>query len=69
VICSISDRSPQIADTDSANYAEPNEEVAIRMTGSGEPYTETTHYDSGHNHNRLDVTLGQGSKKQAIIRG
>jgi hypothetical protein len=53
----------QIADTDSANYAEPNEEVAIRMTGSGEPYTETTHCDSGHNHNRLDVTPGQGSKK------
>jgi hypothetical protein len=31
------------------------------MTGSGEPYTETTHYDSGHNHNRLDVVPGKGA--------
>jgi hypothetical protein len=59
----------QIADTDSANYAEPNEEVAIRMSESGVPYTETTHYDSGHNHNRLDVVPGKGQKKRAMIRG
>ncbi|MCI1892916.1 MAG: LXG domain-containing protein [Schleiferilactobacillus harbinensis] len=55
-------KQEQIADTDSANYAEPDEEVAIRMSESGEPYTETTRYDSGgYQHDRLDVVPGKTS--------
>jgi hypothetical protein len=57
----MSDRFPKIADTDSANYAKPNEKVVIRMSESGVPCTEKTRYRSGNAHNRLDVVRGKGA--------